>query len=185
MARLERSIRNLDVINFGYQGSGQADQLKFYNRVSSLVPHDMVIVNLYAYGDLTDNIYLRNPAINFSGNIERLVSDGDRTSPDRIVKKAMKAAAYNAGCEAILARSINLHSHLVVSEAMYFLTRNRIYRRLSDALPQELVASTGRALNYFLPYCNSGADLGSGTATKEMAESLEAYSSIFQDFIDA
>lgn len=53
---VERELNWLDLLNLGNSGTGQDQQFNFYDKIASLIDHQLVVVNFFAGGDFNDNL---------------------------------------------------------------------------------------------------------------------------------
>lgn len=92
---VENKLKNTDIVNLGYLGSGQIQQIRSYHRIKDKLRHDMVMLNFFGQGDFYDNIKKHYDGNNF---IEDLPRDADK---DAYLRKLLTAMNYRISLEYI------------------------------------------------------------------------------------
>ena len=54
--KVERSLKDTDIINLGNSGASTINEVQFYNKIKGRLDHDIVILNFFTGGDFNDNI---------------------------------------------------------------------------------------------------------------------------------
>lgn len=95
VAIVKNKLKNIDIVNLSYLGSGQIQEVQCYNKIKNKIKHDMVMLNIFGQSDFYDNIKKYYESSDF---IDDLPSTVDK---DIYLRKLLRATNYRISLEYI------------------------------------------------------------------------------------